>query len=439
MTRSVPHVVLVGRINAGKSTLYNKLTEQFSAIVSDVPGTTRDINETLMHWRHATFALVDTGGLDAASLGMVEKKVQEQAFRAVKSATLILYVIDGKGDVTAIDRTLARSLRQGTTPVILVATKLDGPRWRRRVSPQLYSLGLGDPHLVSGTSGVGTGDLLDAIVERLPAKAFRARTSELFISIVGKTNVGKSSLFNALIGEERAIVTPIPHTTRDPHDVILTYHGTPLTIVDTAGLRRDRKQSSAIEHVSSMKTKQMIDRSDLCWLVTDVSEPLSVQDQIIAQHALDAHNSIIIVANKWDRIANKTPLSIPEHTKRYRNFFAALGWAPILFVSATEKQRLGQLLKLTIAVASGRKRTLTPQQLKSMLTISPPKKAAPRKGTKSAADLRLKQTRANPPVFTLATRHPDRIHPAYCNFLERLLRQRYDFTGTPIQVQLQKN
>ncbi len=441
MAQTVPQVVLVGRINAGKSTLFNKLAERGIALVSDIPGTTRDSNYARIDWRQASFTLVDTGGLDAATLGTVEIQVQERAYRAIKQATLIVLVVDGLGMVTSADREIAKFLRRTAAPTILVATKLDGPRKRRSVSPELYSLGLGEPHLVSGVSGAGTGDLLDAIVRQLPKGKRRAvpePESSIRISIIGKTNVGKSSLFNALIGDERMIVAPEPHTTREPQDTTMTYHGTRITLVDTAGLRRTKHRRTALEAVSAKRTEDMISHSDICWLVTDISESLSAQDHAIAELARASQNGIIVVANKWDKVSDKTPTTIDEHEKRYRQYFTGMDWAPLMVVSALHHQRLRQLMDLTLKVHEARQRRLTDTQLQRILSDHAPRKAAPRKGTKSATELELHQTGITPPTFSLKARHTERIHTAYLNQVERALRTHYDFVGTPIIMNMHK-
>lgn len=438
MPSSLPQVVLVGRINAGKSTLFNKLSERGIAIVSDIPGTTRDSNYATITWQQTSFRLVDTGGLDAATLGAVETQVQERAYRAIDQADIIVFVVDGLGMVTSADRDIARYLRRVKTPTILAATKLDGPKKRRGVTPELYSLGLGDPHLVSGVSGSGTGDLLDVITRLLPKRHHAEAPTDIQVSIIGKTNVGKSSLFNALIGDERMIVAPEPHTTREPQDTRLTYHQTSITLVDTAGLRRTKHRRDALEAISAVRTEDMIARSDICWLVTDISKPLSAQDQVIAELARASKNGIIIVANKWDLIDEKTPTTIDEHEKRYRQYFTGMDWAPLMVVSATHHQRLRQLMNMTLSINEARQRQLSDAALKKIMATYAPRKAAPRKGTKSATELELHQTGIRPPTFSLSARHTERLHPAYLNHVERAMRGHYDFVGTPIIMNMDK-
>lgn len=438
MARRLPEVVLVGRMNAGKSTLYNKLAEQSAVLVSDVPGTTRDLHRAHISWRGSDFVLIDTGGLDAAIQGPIEHEVQRHAYRAVERADLIVFVGDGTLPVRSEDRLIARSIRRSKKPTILAVTKVDGPAKRRRVAPNFQNLGLGQPHLVSGVSGVGTGDLLDVIVHHIPSRTYQAPTTDITVSIIGKTNVGKSSLFNAILGEERVIVTPLPHTTREPNDTTITFKDKTIILVDTAGLRRDRKQTDKLEQHSADKTKWMIQHSDISWVVTDVSEPLSVQDQIIADHALRAGNGMVLVGNKWDLIKDKNPRAIREHRARYQRYFPALGWAPLIFTSAVDKQRLHVLLQQTIAIAEMRQRRMTEAELHQLILQNPPKKALPSKGTKSATHLRLEQTGIRPPRFTLFAKHAELINPAFCNYLEKELRKRYDYAGTEVRINLHK-
>lgn len=438
MGKKIPRVILVGRINAGKSTLFNTLTEAGKAIVSHIPGTTRDLNYAAITWRDKTFQLIDTGGIDAAQLGRVEKWVQEKAYEAIKQATLILFIIDGKEEPTPADKSIVRTLKKKfKKPIVLVVNKVDGPAIRRRVSPDFYKLGIDEPHLVSAISGIGTGDLLDALVDKIPRRMPQDEVFDLTLSIIGKTNVGKSSILNAILGEERVIVTPLPHTTREPNDTIFKYKNRRIKIVDTAGLRRKKSGADAIEKESVHKTIEVIKKSDVSLFISDYTEPLSSQDQAIARIAYKSNNGLIIVINKWDLAEEKTPAVIRKIEKVYRQYFKKFHWAPIMFVSAKTRQRVSKLLDSALEIERERKRIVPARDLKALLKIVQQRKAKPRQDKKAGTLVSLIQDGTDPPTFTLSARHPERIHPAFVNVLEKKIREKFGFAGTPIAVTLQ--
>lgn len=437
-SHKLPRVALVGRINAGKSTLFNTLTETAKAIVSPTPGTTRDLNYSDISWRNKSFTLVDTGGLDAAQLGQIEFYVQQKAFQAIDQAYLIIYIIDGRLELTLEDRKIAKALIKNGKKILLVINKVDSQKILDNVSPDFHKLGLGEPWHVSAISGRGTGDMLDKLVTLLPTRKIVEQSYDLKLSIIGKTNVGKSSILNALLGEERVIVTPYPHTTREPYDTRVHFQRKDILLVDTAGMRKKRKLHYYIEKMSVSKTLQTIKRSDVSLIVTEVSSPLSSQDQVVAQLALDQKNSVIIVANKWDLIEDKSPQTLKKFLKQYRSYFTGLDWVPIVFVSAKKKIRMSNLLKMALEIYRARQRHLTDLELSSILRSVPSKKAKPSKGKKAAIIYQLEQTTDNPPSFSLRVNHTDRIHQSYLNQLEKKIRSRFGFSGTPINISLQK-
>ncbi|MFA5134316.1 MAG: ribosome biogenesis GTPase Der [Patescibacteria group bacterium] len=439
MGKRIPKVVLVGRINAGKSTLFNTLSDATRAIVSSTPGTTRDLNYATIEWRGTTFELIDTGGLDAARLGEIERYVQDHAYRAISRADLALFVIDGRTELTGKDRTIARTLKQNSNlKKLVVLNKLDSPELRRQASPDFSKLGLGPLFYVSAVSGIGTGDLLDAVVAELPRRKVMEKPTDIILSIIGKTNVGKSSLLNAILGQERVLVTPIPHTTREPNDIPFTYRGSNFKLVDTAGMRKKRGKADPLERESVERTLHAIKRSAISLLVTDVSEPLSSQDQAIAEIALRERNSIIIIANKWDLAEEKTEEAMRSIRKSYGRYFPSLGWAPLEFVSALKKIRVGKLLQKAIEVVRERNKIVPQETLDAILAATPLKVGKPAKGKKNATLLSLQQAETAPPTFTLTVKRPDRINPAYLNLLEKRIRSQVGFTGTPITMLLQK-
>lgn len=438
MAKSLPRVALVGRINAGKSTLFNTLTETRKAIISSRPGTTRDLNEADISWRDKSFTLVDTGGLDASQLGQIEKFVQQKAYQAIEKADLIVLVYDGKNEITQEDRNIATKLLKTNKKIIMAINKIDSQNLKNKVSDDIYKFGIKDISYISSTSGRGTGDLLDVIVKKIPKISKEEVVYDLKLSIIGKTNVGKSSILNCLLGIDKVIVTPIPHTTREPQDTVMTYKGKKILIVDTAGLRKKRKLSDKIEKYSANKTLATIKNSDISLLVIEAGEKLSSQDQNIVELARENKNGIIIVANKWDLVKDKDPTTINEFIKYYQTYMPWLSWAPIIFTSAKEKTRVHNLLELVLQVQKEREKVISDKELDIIFHETYLKKAKPSKGKKSTIPLGLKQTGTNPPKFELFTHRPDRINPAYLNLLQKKIRNRYGFQGTPIIMTMTK-
>ncbi len=431
-------MALIGRINVGKSSLFNTISESNQAIISSIPGTTRDINIAQINWRGKLFNIIDTGGLDAGQLGQIETAVEKKAYQILDTADHALLIVDGRGQITTADRNIAKFLKKQRVKTTLVINKVDGPRIRSSLTPDFYAFGFGQPHLVSAASGSGIGDLLDVIVQDLPERKIAETTETCTISIIGKTNVGKSSVLNTLLGEERVIVSPLPHTTREPHDTVITYYGKKIRIVDTAGLRKKRNVSDPIEKISVEKTRASIKRSDISLVTTDASQPLTNQDQTIASIALDNGNAIILVANKWDIIPQKNPQTMALYNKTYRRYFSSLPWAPLIFTSAKTKLRVSKLLPLALQVYQEYTKTLTQSALNRLVQSVKPKKAKPSKGKKPARQLYLRQVSQAPPTFHLITAHPERVHQSYLDLVEKKMRLQHGFAGTPISIQLRK-
>ena len=307
------------------------------------------------------------------------------------------------------------------------------------MTPDFYKLGLGQPFLISALNGTGTGDLLDEIVKKLPTKKSDKTRYDFRLSIIGKTNVGKSSILNALLGEERVIVTPLPHTTREPQDTLIKFKGKHLLLVDTAGLRKKRKITDPIEVIGAKKTLDTIKKSDISLFIADISQPLTSQDQNIAKLALENQNGIIIVVNKWDLIAKKDSRTMDKYIEYYQRYFPGLWWAPIIFISALAKQRINKLLPLALNIQKQRQRLIDNSELKQFTKeVIKLKKAKPSKGKKQAIIYRFEQTSTSPPSFTLLVNHSERIHPSYLNLLEKKLRAKFGFIGTPINITLKE-
>jgi len=429
MQHVYPKVAIVGRMNVGKSTLFNKLSDTSRALISPIPGTTRDLNYAKVIWRDKNFELIDMGGLDVEKKSDIEDSILKMADKAIKMADLIILLIDGKNELSALDRKFAKFLKQSEKKTLLVINKIDSLYLRRQISPDFYKLGLGEPLIISALTGIGTGDLLDEIIKHAGSK-FNVQSSEpdIKLSIIGKTNVGKSSILNAIINEERVIVTPLPHTTREPQDTLIKYKNKNIMLVDTAGLRKKGKMADRIEEASASKTLEVIKDSDVSLFITDVSQPLSVQDQKIADLALQNHNGIMIVANKWDLITNKTPRTFGKFIDYYQNYFPYLWWAPIIFVSALEKQRMHKLIELALEVQKERQKIVEQEKLNQFIS----------KLTRKAKFKlsHLSQIGTNPPQFLFKANYKQALPQSYLKFIERRLREEFGFNGTPIIIKL---
>ncbi|MFA6098121.1 MAG: ribosome biogenesis GTPase Der [Patescibacteria group bacterium] len=439
MYKELPRVVLVGRTNAGKSTLFNTFSASGKSLVSDIPGTTRDFSVAKIFWRQKQFFVIDTGGLDAGRLGEIEKYVQAKAYEAIAFADLILLIIDGRAETIAEDKKIIKHLKKLKKKIILVINKIDGDKIRRNISPDMYRLGVKNVEIISALNGIGTGDLLDKINSLLPTKNTITPPADIKISIIGKTNVGKSSLLNAILGEDRVIVTPLPHTTREPQNIEINFQGKNITLIDTAGLRKRSRISNRLEKFSAQKTLQTIKKSEISFFVVDVTQKISNQDQAIANFSQENHNGIILVANKWDLVPDKDPLTMQKYVEYYQHLFRNLWWAPIIFISALEKQRMAKLLRLAISIHQERNKIVPEKDLEILLNEIKPKKSKPSKGKKPVTVKGLKQTGTNPPAFSLYVNRPDLMHQAYVNLLEKKLRIKFGFTGTPVLISINES
>ncbi|MFA6304268.1 MAG: ribosome biogenesis GTPase Der [Patescibacteria group bacterium] len=436
----LPKIALIGRANVGKSTLFNRLTEQKKAIISTVAGTTRDRNYGLVSWRGLNFTLIDTGGLDIVHEKHFTEDVIKQSKFALAEADLVLFMLSAKDGLMPQDNEVAKILRKSKKPVLVVINKADNPATRKNLA-DYYRLGLGVPQPVSATNGSGTGDLLDVIQTKLNKKAKAPMLDEkiIKIAIIGKPNVGKSSLLNAITDSERVIVSPIPYTTRDPQDMEFTYQGNNYLLIDTAGIRKKSHINDRLEKYSVDKAVDTIHRADVVLLVTEVDKPLGKQDQHLSEIILDAKKSLIIIANKWDTVDDKNVATINKFTDYYRRFFPYLAYAPILFTSAKESQRVKKILELTKEIYQERSREITENALDKFLKNIIKKHAPSRgKGTNHPRILGLKQTRINPPEFEIIKDFASDIHFSYFRFMENQLREKFGFLGTPVILRVRR-
>ncbi|MEI6288620.1 MAG: ribosome biogenesis GTPase Der [bacterium] len=449
MKKSISKVAIVGRANVGKSTLFNRLVEKNKALVSKISGTTRDRNIDRVAWRDREFEVIDTGGLDIDKTidEKIGNNIVRQANMGIKSADLILFMINIKDGLMPADQEIAKELIKQNLKkkIILVANKADSPRWRQ-ANGDLYKLGLGEPQFISAASGSSVGDLLDLVLERLPTASAKnqipatARENIIKIAITGRPNVGKSSILNSILGEERVMVTDVAHTTREAHDAEFEYGGQHFVIIDTAGIRKhSRIVPGSLERKSVDKSLEALRRADIILLVTEVQNKIDVQDKKITQEILEAGKSLIIIANKWDLIPDKDTATINNFTKSYRISFPYLWWAPILFISAKENLRTKKILELALEVQKSRDRVVPQEDLDKFLKSKLKKHKPSRgKGLKNPYIFKIEQVGTRPPKFLVFVNDPMILHFSYIRFLQNHLREEFDIMGTPIQIELRK-
>jgi GTP-binding protein len=447
-----PIVALVGRPNVGKSTLFNRLAGQRIAIVEDEPGTTRDRLYAPAEWTSQPFILADTGGLDVAAsekapqkghrpdvLGTASRdfvrEIREQAEVAIQEADLVVFVVDAKEGVTAADRDVADVLRHSGRPTILAANKADNET-RRLAALEFHELGLGEPYPVSALHGTGTGDLLDAIVAGLPSssEAAEEETGGIRIAIVGRPNVGKSSLLNALLHEERAIVSPIPGTTRDAIDTRLTWEGEDVILVDTAGIRRRGKVEVGVEKYSVLRALNAIQRADVVLLIVDATAGVTAQDTHVAGFVLEEYKSVAVIVNKWDAVRDKDTNTMAEYTADIRNRLAFMDYVPVLYVSALTRQRVDKVLPLAIRIAAARRVRVPTGELNRLFRDAMVAHPAPSRRGKQLKFLYATQAAVEPPTFVVFVNDRELVHFSYARYLENRIRASSPFEGTPLRL-----
>ncbi len=444
-----PVVALVGRPNVGKSTLFNRLAGEQLAIVDDTPGTTRDRLFASSLWNGIEFEIIDTGGIDPStggkdplSIGSADyiQQIKAQAGMAVEEADAILFVVDAISGVTPADAEVAVMLRrnqkkvdgQPYPPVFLVVNKSDSAALRRGAA-EFYELGMGEPYAISAVHGTGTGDLLDDLVAAFPKTSRDEEDTSVKIAIVGKPNVGKSSLLNRIAGEERSIVSPIAGTTRDAVDSHLQFGDIPLTLIDTAGIRRRGKVIPGVEKYSVIRSMRAIERSDVALLLIDAVDGISAQDAHIAGYILEEWKSAVVVVNKWDAI-EKDNFTMEEFTRRIRQDLNFMDYVPLIFISAKTGQRVDQVLPLALQVQEERLARITTGALNRILQNAQDQHAPTTKAGHSIKIYYGTQVRSDPPTFLLYCNNPKLAHFSYQRFIENQIRKEYPFTGTPIRL-----
>ncbi|MBQ7246393.1 MAG: ribosome biogenesis GTPase Der [Firmicutes bacterium] len=428
---SKPIVCVVGRPNVGKSTFFNKIVGRRVSIVEDTPGVTRDRIYAEAEWRGIHFDLIDTGGIEPDSKDIILSQMREQAQMAIDMADVILFLVDGKDGITSADEEVAAMLRRTGKKVILIVNKIDNPSNLPDNFYDFYSLGIGEPIPVSALNMLNLGDILDEIVDALP-KVDSEEEETIKVAVIGKPNVGKSSLINAFLDENRVIVSPIAGTTRDSIDTPFEWQGEKYILIDTAGIRRKSKVTEAIEKYSVIRAIASIERCDICLLLIDAAEGLTEQDKKIAGEAHEAGKGIIVVVNKWDLVQKETN-TMRDFRRKLEAELLFMSYAPIVFISALKKQRLETVMEEVKAVAETRAMRVTTGQLNSliadaMLMNPPPSDKGRRLKIYYASQIGIK-----PPLFSFSLNDRELMHFSYSRYLENRIRDAYGFRGTSIK------
>ena len=427
-----PVVAVVGRPNVGKSTLFNRLVGARQAIVEEIAGTTRDRLYGEAEWKDQAFIVVDTGGLEPGAEEGYSALIREQVEMALAEADVVLFVVDAVSGLTPVDTEIGEMLRRGDRPVILLANKADNEA-RQAAALEFYELGLGDPMPVSAYHGLGVREVLERLMEILPPIATGAALAQLRLAIVGRPNVGKSSIINAILGQERVIVSDVPGTTRDAVDTPFLYKDHPVVLVDTAGIRRPGKVERGVEKYSVMRAREAIMRCDIAILVIDGSEKLAAQDLHIAGHVADAYKGMIVAVNKWDLLEDTDDNRI-DFAKRILGRLRFTPWAPLAFLSAKTGLNVEGLLDLALDVAENRGTRIQTSEVNSVLREAVAAHPPP---SPSKRPIRIKfatQAEVNPPTFVFFTNDASLLHFSYRRYLENALRRRFGFEGTAIKL-----
>ncbi|MEZ4414650.1 MAG: ribosome biogenesis GTPase Der [Gemmatimonadota bacterium] len=435
MSERLPVVAVVGRPNVGKSTFFNRVLGARIAIVDDQPGVTRDRNFARADWAGRRFQIVDTGGIVEGSDEPMDRQIREQAHTAIAEADVIVFMVDAKVGLHPLDERLADVLRAAGRPVLVVANKVDDLP-HGTAHHEFWALGLGEPVPVSSNSGKGSGDVLDRIVELLPEPVGdEEQEKAVRIAIIGKPNVGKSSLINRLFGQERSVVSDVPGTTRDPIDSSLTYHAHTLTFVDTAGLRRHARIKDSVEFYSALRTDRVVQEADVCVLVVDGNEGLGVQDLKIADAAWSAGCGLIILVNKWDLVEKDTNTAI-QFEKEFKKRAPSLETVPVLFVSALTGLRVHKLLDLVVEVWQERRRRVPTAEVNEVLEQAVRKQPPPHHRGRPVKLKYMTQTGTEPPTFVVFANYPDAVPEHYIRYMHHALRNRWPFAGVPLRVRV---
>ncbi len=427
-----PVIAIVGRPNVGKSTIFNRIVGERVSIVEDIPGVTRDRIYSSADWLAHEFNIIDTGGIDIGDEPFLEQ-IRQQAEIAIDEADVIIFMTNGREGVTAADEQVARILYKTKKPVVLAINKVDNPDMRHMIY-DFYSLGFGEPWPISGSHGLGLGDLLDECAKHFPAQDEENYGEDTIkFSLIGRPNVGKSSLVNAFLGEERVIVSEIQGTTRDAIDSPYSFDGQDYVIIDTAGMRKKGKVYETTEKYSVLRALRAIERSDVVLVVLNADEGIQEQDKKIAGYAHEAGKAIVIVVNKWDAI-EKDEKTMNLFTEQIREHFLFLDYAPIVYVSAKTKQRVRNILPIIKRVSENHAMRIQSSILNEVIEDSVARNPAPTDKGKRLRIYYATQVAIKPPTFVVFVNEPEMMHFSYERFLENRIRDTFDFEGTPIRL-----
>ncbi|MDB5083128.1 MAG: ribosome biosis GTPase Der [Bacilli bacterium] len=434
----MPTLAIVGRPNVGKSTLFNRLAGERISIVEDKPGITRDRIYSKGEWLDKQFHMIDTGGIEVGDADEILRRIREQAELAIDEATVIVFLVDGQEGLTNSDHEVADILRKSRKPVVLAVNKTDNPKMLSN-QYEFYELGFGEPIAISSGHGTGIGDLLEAVFTHFPAKDEEEDYGEevIKVAIIGRPNVGKSSLVNTLLGENRVMVSEIAGTTRDAIDTMFEKDGQSYVLIDTAGMRKRGKVYESTERYSVMRAMKAIERADVAIVLINGQEGIIEQDKRISGYALEAGKAIMIVVNKWD-VVEKDDKTAQVFEKQIRKEFPFMPWAPVLFASAKTGQRVNRILDLALECAEQHARRISTSTVNTVIedaiTMTPPP-------TDKGRKLRIKystQVAVKPPSFALFVNDPELMHFSYERFIENRLRESFGFEGTPIRLFIRK-
>ncbi|MDX8364841.1 ribosome biogenesis GTPase Der [Cytobacillus sp. IB215665] len=427
-----PVVAIVGRPNVGKSTIFNRLAGERISIVEDIPGVTRDRIYSSAEWLNFDFNIIDTGGIDIGDEPFIEQ-IRHQAEIAIEEADVIIFMTNGRDGITASDEEVAKILYRSKKPVVLAVNKVDNPEMRDQIY-DFYGLGFGEPFPISGTHGLGLGDMLDAVAAHFPKDLVEDYDDEIIrFSLIGRPNVGKSSLVNAILGEDRVIVSDIAGTTRDAIDTEYQFNGQDYVIIDTAGMRKKGKVYESTEKYSVLRALKAIDRSDVVLVVINAEEGIIEQDKKIAGYAHDAGRAIVIVVNKWDTI-HKDEKTMRDFEQKIRDHFLFLDYAPIVFLSAKTKKRMHTLLPMIGLASENHSLRVQTNILNDVIMDAVAMNPTP---TSNGSRLKIyyaTQVAVKPPAFAIFVNDPELMHFSYERFLENRIRDAFGFEGTPIKI-----
>ncbi|MDX1806688.1 MAG: ribosome biogenesis GTPase Der [Paenisporosarcina sp.] len=427
-----PVVAIVGRPNVGKSTIFNRIVGERVSIVEDIPGITRDRIYSAADWLTHEFNIIDTGGIDIGDEPFLEQ-IRAQAEIAIQEADVIIFLTNGREGVTSADEQVAKILYKTKKPVVLAINKIDNPDMRPMIY-DFYTLGFGEPFPISGSHGLGLGDLLDEVAKNFPDEDEEIYPDNVIkFSLIGRPNVGKSSLVNSFLGDERVIVSEIAGTTRDAIDTQYEYEDQPYVIIDTAGMRKKGKVYETTEKYSVLRALKAIERSDVVLVIINAEEGIQEQDKKIAGYAHEAGKAIIIVVNKWDAV-EKDEKTMNKTTKLIRAHFLFLDYAPIIFVSAVTNQRVHAILPIINRVSENHAMRVTSSVLNEVIEDSVARNPAPADKGRRLRIYYATQVAIKPPTFVVFVNEPEIMHFSYERFLENRIRESFDFEGTPIRL-----